>query len=125
MDSRLQGQQLGAPQAAADQHRDHRVVPQLARGRRRRGLEQPPALLRRQPVSEAHADPPHALHPTNTGGQLGTQQPGVGGLVRDASDRGQPQIDRGRRISALFEVNAVSEHHGAIEREARLRTGTR
>jgi hypothetical protein len=31
-----QGQQLGSAQAAANQHRDHRVIPHLARGRRRR-----------------------------------------------------------------------------------------
>src|SRR5205807_501514 len=43
-------------------------------------------------------------------------------LVRDAPDRGEPKIDRGRRIFALFEVNPVPEHDGAVEREAGLRT---
>jgi hypothetical protein len=42
----LQGQQLGAAQAAADQHRDHRQVTELARGGRRGAVEQSPALLR-------------------------------------------------------------------------------
>ena len=119
---KVQRQQLCATQAATDQHHDHRVIPQLARGQRRRALEEPPALLRRQPVSEAHADAPHSFHSTDTRRQFGTQEAGIGRLVGDAPDGGQPKIDRGRRISALFEVNPVSKHDGAVEREARLRT---
>jgi hypothetical protein len=53
---------------------------------------------------------------------LGTEEASVGRLVRDAPDRGQPKIDGGRRISALFEVNPVTKQDSAIEREARLRT---
>jgi hypothetical protein len=37
-------------------------------------------------------------------------------------DGGQPNIDRGRRISALFEVNPISKHDGAVKRETGLRT---
>jgi len=93
------------------------VVPQLAHCRRHRTLEEPPALLRRQPVSEAHTEPPHSLDATDPGGQFRTQEAGVGRLVRDAPDGGQSKIDRGRPVSALFEVNPVSKHHRAIERE--------
>jgi hypothetical protein len=117
----VQRQQLCATQAATDQHRDHRVIPQFARGQRRRALEEPPALLRRQPVSEAHADAPHSLHSTDTGRQFGTQKAGVGRLVGDAPNRGQSKIDGGRRISSLFGVNPISKHHCAVEREARIR----
>ena len=98
------------------------MIPQLARGRRRRALEEPPALFRCQPIPEAHADPPHPFDSTNTGRQFGTQETSVGRLVRDAPDGGQAKIDRGRRISALFEVNPISKHDGAVEREAGLRT---
>jgi hypothetical protein len=45
---KVQRQQLCATQAATDQHRDHRVIPQLARSRGHRELEEAPALLRRQ-----------------------------------------------------------------------------
>jgi hypothetical protein len=79
-------------------------------------------LLRRQPVSEANADSPHPLHATNPGCQFRTEEAGVGRLVRDAPHGGQSKIDRGGRISPLFEVNPVSEHDGAVEGEARLRT---
>jgi hypothetical protein len=73
-------------------------------------------LPRRKPIRR------NPLHPTDTGRQLGTQETGVGRLVRDAPDGGQPKIDRGRRISALFEVNPVSKHDGAVKCETRLRT---
>jgi len=58
---RLEGQcqQLGAAKSAANQHGDHRVVPQLAGWRRVSRNREAPALLRGQPVPEANADPPH------------------------------------------------------------------
>jgi hypothetical protein len=42
-----QGQQLGSAQAASNQHRDHRVIAQLAHGRRRGGFKKASTLLRR------------------------------------------------------------------------------
>jgi hypothetical protein len=61
------------------------------------------------------ADAPHPLHPTDTRRQFWTQEAGIGRLVRDAPDGGQPKVDRGRRIFALFEVNPISKHDGAVE----------
>jgi hypothetical protein len=92
---KVKGQQLGASQTAPDQHRDHGVIPQLARGGRRRRVDKSSALFRREPVTEAYTDATHALHATNSGGQFRTQEPGIGCLVRDASDGGRPKIDRG------------------------------
>src|SRR5882762_1414981 len=92
----------------------------MARARRGRTLEEPPALLGCKPVPESDADPPHPLHSTNSGRQFGTQKTGVCCLVRDAPNGGQPKISCGWRISALFKVNPISKHHRAIEREARL-----
>jgi hypothetical protein len=62
--------------------------------------------------SQSDADAPHALDPPNAGCQFRALKTGVGGVVRDASDGRQPQIDCRRRKAALFEVDAVSEHHG-------------
>ena len=73
------------------------------------------ARLARIHSQSIHRGPPS---PTATGRQLGTQKAGVGCVVRDPPDRGEPRIDRGRRIFALFEVNSVSKHDGAVEREA-------
>ena len=81
-----------------------------------------PALLRRQPVSESHADTAHTLHPPNAGRQFRAEEAGVGCLVRNPPDGGQPEVDRRRSISPLLEVNPVSEHDGAVESEAGLRT---
>jgi len=79
------------------------VVPQLARSRRRRALEKPLALLGRQPVPETNADPPHPRHATNTGCQFGTQEAGVGRLVRDAPAGSEPKIDRGRLADSFID----------------------
>lgn len=98
------------------------MVPPFADRRGCRGLEQPTALFGRQPVSETHTDTAHALHPTNARRQLRAQQASIRCLVRNSSDGGQAQIDRGWRISSQFEVNTVPKDDRAVEREARLRT---
>ena len=61
------------------------------------------------------------LYTTDACRQFRTQETDVGSLVRHTPNRGEPKVDRGRRIPALFEVNPVPEHHGAVESEARLR----
>jgi hypothetical protein len=70
------------------------------------------ALLRRQPVPEAHADPAHPFHATDTRCQFGTEEACVGSLVGDAPNGGEPEVARGRRIATLFEGNPVPEHDG-------------
>ena len=118
----IQRQQFGAAEPAANQHGDHRVITQAARCRRCRGIEKPPALLGREPVTESNADASHAFHAANARRQLGTQETGVGSLVRHAPNRGELKVDGGRRIAPLFEVDPVPEDDSAVERKAWLRT---
>jgi hypothetical protein len=40
---------------------------------------------------------------------------GVRRLIRQPPDRRQPQVDRGRRVPALFEMDPVAEHDRAID----------
>jgi hypothetical protein len=72
--------------------------------------------------AQTNADPPHTFHATNACRQLWTQEAGIGSLVRHTPNRGEPKVNRGRRIPALFQVNAVPEHNRAVEGEAGLRT---
>src|SRR4249919_3557948 len=53
----------------------------------------------------------------NRGGCGGPQQTGVGGLVRNATDRCQSEIDGRGCVVALFEMNPVPEHYCAIKRQ--------
>jgi hypothetical protein len=83
--------------------------------------EQPSALFRRQPVPEAHADASEPLYAADASSQFGTEETGIGSLVRDPANGREAQIDRGGRVVALLKVNAVAEDHRAVEREAGLR----
>jgi hypothetical protein len=83
--------------------------------------EQPSALCRRQPVAEAHADASEPLHAADPRSQFRTEQTGIGSLVRDPANCCEAQIDRGRRVVALLEVNAIAQDHRAVEREPGLR----
>ena len=51
-----QGEELGAPQAASDQHGDHCMITSCAWSRNVRMSEKPSTLFRRQPVAEADAN---------------------------------------------------------------------
>ena len=91
----------------------------IAEPSERRGsvvVEQAPTLFGGQPVPRAHADPTDALHATNASRELGAEQSRIGGLVRDASNSGEPQVDGRSRIVSLFQMNPVAEDHGAVER---------
>ena len=96
------------------------MIAEFARRGRRTERQQPTSLLRREPVAQADAEPAHALHPSNPGRQFGTEQAGIGRFVRHAPYRREPQVDRGRGIVSLFEVDPIAEHDGAVEREPRL-----
>src|SRR6516225_1063846 len=62
------------------------------------------------------------LNPSDSGSEFRTEQPGVGGFKRDTSNRGQTKINCCGCILLLFEINPVSQDHGAAERKARLAT---
>ena len=75
------------------------------------------ALFDRQPVSDAHAQSPNSLHAPNTRRELGTEKIRIGCLVGYTTHLGQSEVDGGGCIPPLFEVDAVPQHDGAIERQ--------
>jgi hypothetical protein len=83
--------------------------------------QQPSALFGREPVAQTDAKTPHALHAADACGQLGTQEAGVGGLVCHAAHGRETEIDGGRCVLPLLEVNPITEDDGAVERQPRLR----
>jgi hypothetical protein len=85
------------------------VVAHGAEGRRTVIVEEPPPLVGREPVAQAHAESAEAFHPANSGGQLGTEQPGIGGLIGNAAYGRQPEVDGRRRVVLLFQVNPVAD----------------
>ena len=60
-----------------------------------RAFQEPPALLRCQPVSEPDAETSNTLHAADAGGQLRAQEAGIGRLVRHTTHSGQTQVDGG------------------------------
>ena len=85
------------------------------------GLEQPSSLFGCQPVPEAHPEPAYTFHATNPSRELRTEQTRIGRLVRDPSHRREPQVDRGRRVLALLQMDPIPQDDGPIEREAWFR----
>ena len=83
--------------------------------------QQPFALLYREPVPDAVSNPADPFDASDSGCQFRAEQSGISGLVGDPPNGRQVQIDRCRRVVFLFEIDPVSEYHGAIEREGRFR----
>ena len=73
--SELHGQQLAPPKATPEQHREHRVIANLARRDRCPVRQQSPSLLRRQPVPEPDPESADALHAPNARREFRTEQP--------------------------------------------------
>src|ERR1700690_3504238 len=62
-----------------------------------------------------------ALHPSDAGGQLWAEQPGVSCLVCQPPNSGELLIDRVGSQSPPFQKHAVANHDDAIESQAGLR----
>jgi hypothetical protein len=74
-----------------------------------------------EPVTQSHADAAYTFDSPDTGGEFGTENAGIGCLVRHTPDRGQAEVDRCRSKVPLFQVDSVSKHNRAIERQSRFR----
>jgi hypothetical protein len=86
-----------------------------------RSTPEPAALFGRQPVAQPDAQTSDALHASDACGEFRAEESGVGRLVGHPTHRGQAQINRGRRILPLLEVDAIAQDDGAVERETWLR----
>ncbi|HEV3061848.1 MAG TPA: hypothetical protein VGY48_26585 [Vicinamibacterales bacterium] len=104
----LQGQQLPPPKATPEEHREHRVIAELARYGRCPLRQQSPSLIRGEPVPQPDPEPAHALHAPNTGRELRTEQPGIGRFIGHPAHRGESEVNRGRGIVVLFEVDPIA-----------------
>jgi hypothetical protein len=62
----------------------------------------------------------YALDPPDSRRKIGAQKPAVGSFVRQSPNRGKAQVDRGRGIFGLFEIDPVARHHSLVERKARF-----
>ena len=60
----------------------------IARG----GEEKPSPLFDRQPVPDAQAQPPDTLDAPDASREFRTEQPRIGGLVRNATHRGETEV---------------------------------
>jgi hypothetical protein len=60
-------------------------------------------LLDRQPVADPHAVFPDPFHAPDAGSEIGTEEAGIGRLVRKPTNCGQTQVDRRGRIVRLLQ----------------------
>jgi hypothetical protein len=119
--SEPQRQQFPSSKAAPEEYREHRVIAEFAQRGRRSPCQESPPLFRCEPIPQADTEPADAFDPANAGRELWAEQTGIGGLVSDSAHRRESEVDRGRSVVSLFEVNPVAKHDRAVECEARLR----
>ena len=96
--SELHGQQLAPPKATPEEHREHRVIADLAQCDRCPLRQQSPSLLRRERVRQPDPEPAHALDAPNASRELRTEQPGIGRFIGHPTHRGESEVNRGRGV---------------------------
>src|SRR5260370_29646892 len=113
-------EQLTAAQSAADQHREHGVIPLAPQRTSINDREQPLGLFSCQPVSNANSDPTDALDSSDSGSEFPAEKAGIGSFKRDTSDSSQAEIDGCGCVLLLFEKDPVSQDYCTVECEARF-----
>src|SRR5271167_1184887 len=116
----LQVSQFAAPQTAAKQDGENCPVPLAFERVRVRRLPEFAGLVSGEPISKADTQLPGPFHPPDAGGELRTEQAGVGSLVGEPPHCSESSIDRSCRELAILEENAITGNHNLVERQARL-----
>jgi hypothetical protein len=111
----LQANQLRPAKATTEQHGQHRVVPLRAYTVTTRVFEYFRTLLCAQPIARPEPELLDSLDPADSGGQLGTQQTGVGGFVSQTANGCELLVDGVGGQMPRFQVHAITHDHDTIE----------
>jgi hypothetical protein len=114
--------QFTSPKTATKQDSYDGAVALALEGFHIRRLPEVPSFLHRQPISQANTEFLHASHASDAGGELRTEQTGVGSFVCQSADSSQSHVDGAGSEIPRFQVNSVTQDNGSIKREARFRT---
>src|SRR6516164_7926528 len=98
----VQISQFAAAESAAQQHGKNRTVPHSFERIRGGRLPEATGFLGREPVPKPHAQLFGTFHTPDTGGEFGTEQASVCGLVGESSYCGKSSIDRRPAASCRF-----------------------
>ena len=83
---------LRSPQPTTEEKRDDGAIALLPKCFRGSGNERP-ALCGAQPVANAPAELRHPLDPSDARNQFWAQQSGIGRLIGQSADGGEPDVD--------------------------------
>lgn len=89
----FQADQFRPAQSAAEQQGEHGIVASFTQAVASGTAQHIRALLQTQPVPRAMPELLHALDAADSRRQVGTEQSGIGGLVRQSTNGGQLLID--------------------------------
>jgi hypothetical protein len=98
----------------------HRVVSFAGQPIPARACQKSLALLGRKPVPDTDSKPTHSFDSTDSGRQFRAEESGIGSLIGNPSDSSKAQVDGRWCVLLLLEIDAVPQHDGAIECQARL-----
>jgi hypothetical protein len=111
----LQSCRFGPPQAAANQNREDRTISFTPHGVAIRHSHEGLDLFGTKPVPQSNANTLCTFDAPNAGGQLWTEQSGVGRLMRKSPDGGKAQVDHRRRQSPGLQFKPVPQDHGFVK----------
>ena len=114
----LQTDQLGTPQAAAQQEGQNGMISFALRSASVGGVEKPAPLSAGEPVADPGTKLLRAFHPPDARCKVGTEQAIVGSLVGQSAHCRQPQVDGCRGEPSGLQLIAVPQNDRATERQS-------
>src|SRR5215471_16073915 len=116
----IQISQLASPEPASKQNGKHCAVSLALERIWIRRLPEAASFFSREPVSAPHTELLGSLYTSDTGGQLGAEQAGVGRFVCETPNGSESSVDCSRRELPVFKANPVSRNDSLVEGQSRL-----
>jgi hypothetical protein len=67
---------------------------------------------------QGKADPDRTFYPADSCSHVRAKQAGIGGFIREATNRGEPKVDGRGGVAGLLEEDPIAGNYGFVERQS-------
>src|SRR5215469_4888689 len=109
-------------ETASKEYRKDSSIPFSLHGLHIGKLPEGSGFIHGQPISESHAQFLCALHATNAGGQIRTEESRICRFIGEPSDCCKPHVDGARCKQLVFQMNPIAGDHCFVKGKPRFGT---
>ena len=115
---RFQRDDLRTAETAPEQQRDDRSISLPTERVTVHASQQHFTFGRRKPIADATTKLGHTLDQADAGNELGAEQTGIGSLVSEAANGGEPDVYGGRGQKLRFQFHSIAEDDAPVQCES-------